>query len=49
MIHYMYTGKISDDYDKEEDALPLLTIANKYQIKPLMDFNEQILVDRFLK
>jgi hypothetical protein len=47
MVHYMYTGKISDDYDREEDALPLLTIAHKYQIKPLIYFNEQILVERF--
>jgi hypothetical protein len=48
MVHYMYTGKISEDYDREEDALPLLTIAHKYQIKPLMDFNEQILVERLV-
>jgi hypothetical protein len=48
MIHYMYTGKVSEDYDREEDALPLLTIAHKYQIKPLMDFNEQILVERLV-
>jgi hypothetical protein len=47
MVHYIYTGKISDDYDKEEDALPLLTIAHKYQIKPLIDFIGQILVERF--
>jgi hypothetical protein len=47
MIHYMYTGNISDDYDKVADALPLLTIAHKYQIKPLMYYNEHILVERF--
>jgi hypothetical protein len=44
----MYTGKISEDYGREEDALPLLTIAHKYQIKPLIDFNEQILVERLV-
>jgi hypothetical protein len=45
MVYYMYRGKMSDDYDREQDALPLLAIAHKYQIKPLMDFNEQILVE----
>jgi hypothetical protein len=49
MIHYMYSGKVSNDYDRKKDALPLLTIAHKYQIKPLIDFNEQILVERFVK
>jgi hypothetical protein len=47
MIHYMYTGNISDDYDKVADALPLLTIAHKYQIKPLVEFNEEILSRRY--
>jgi hypothetical protein len=48
MIHYMYSGKVSDDYDRKKDALPLLTIAHKYQIKPLIYFNEQILVERLV-
>jgi hypothetical protein len=48
MIHYMYTGKVSDDYDRDENTIPLMAIAHKYQIKPLIDFNERILVERFV-
>jgi phospholipid N-methyltransferase len=48
MVHYMYTGKVSDDYDKVADALPLMAIAHKYQIKPLMDLNEPILINRLV-
>jgi hypothetical protein len=47
MIHYIYTGKVSENgYDAEKDALPLMAIAHKYQIKPLMDYNEQKLIER---
>jgi hypothetical protein len=48
MINYMYTGQISDDFYLETDALPLFAIAHKYQIKPLMDFTEQLLIERFV-
>jgi hypothetical protein len=45
----MYTGKVPDSYyeEAERDALPLMAIAHKYQIKPLIEFNEQILVVRY--
>jgi hypothetical protein len=49
MIHYMYTGKLPGalgNYDIETDTLPLMAIAHKYQIKPLMDFNEKVLSER---
>jgi hypothetical protein len=52
MINYMYTGKVPDSYydydvdDAEKDILPLMAIAHKYQIKPLIEFNEQILSRR---
>jgi hypothetical protein len=48
MIHYMYTGQISDDFYLETDALPLFAIAHKYHMKPLMDFIEQLLIDRLV-
>jgi hypothetical protein len=50
MINYIYTGKVpAKDYEAEKDALPLMAIAHKYQIKPLVEFNEQILTERYSK
>jgi hypothetical protein len=38
MIHYIYTGKLPVNYDIKKDALPLMDIASKYQINPLIEF-----------
>jgi hypothetical protein len=49
MVHYMYTGTLPEDFDWNDDeaaVLPLLAIAHKYQIKPLVDFNEKILYQK---
>jgi hypothetical protein len=38
----MYTGTLPEDFDRNEDemsVLPLLAIAHKYQIKPLIEYN----------
>jgi hypothetical protein len=43
----MYTGELSKEYDVETDAIPLMSIANKYQICALVKLNEQKFVDRF--
>jgi hypothetical protein len=49
MLVYIYTGTLrSGEYDVEKDAVPLLKFAHKYQIKSLVDFNEQRLIDRLL-
>jgi hypothetical protein len=46
MINYMYTGALpypnNCDYHDNMVALPLLAIAHKYQIKPMMCFIESI-------
>jgi hypothetical protein len=48
MLIYMYTGKVAKkDYANEADAGPLLHIAIKYQIKPLVQLIERELVNRF--
>ena len=48
MLNYMYTGTFpAENYNVEKDAVPLMSIAHKYQIKPLVEFNEQKLVERF--
>jgi hypothetical protein len=50
MLVYMYTGTLNNgQYEVEKDAVPLMQIAYKYQIKSLTDFNEQKLVDRLLR
>jgi hypothetical protein len=50
MLVYMYTGTFkTGQYEVEKDAVPLMQIAHKYQIKSLTDFNEQKLVDRLLR
>jgi hypothetical protein len=46
MLTYMYTGTLPKDYDVKKDAAALIAIADKYQIKPLRDFNEQKLIER---
>jgi hypothetical protein len=47
MLIHMYTGTLEKgQYDAEKDAVLLMKIANKYQIKALMDFNEKNLNDR---
>jgi hypothetical protein len=47
MLIYMYTGKLSkEQYDEEKDAISLMKIAHKYQIKALIDFNEKNIIDR---
>jgi hypothetical protein len=48
MLIYMYTGELPEEYDTDEnDAVPLLHIANKYQIKPLVRLIQQELINRF--
>jgi hypothetical protein len=42
----MYAGTLPKEYDVEKDALPLLKIADKYQIHQLMDLNEKKLIGR---
>jgi hypothetical protein len=46
MLNYMYSGKMPPGYDVNKDAVALISIAHKYQLKPLVDFNEQKLVER---
>jgi hypothetical protein len=49
MLYYMYTGgQLPDDYNAGKDAMDLMKIANKYQIKSLMDLIEQQLTVRLL-
>jgi hypothetical protein len=43
----MYTGELPKDYDTDKDAIPLMSIAHKYQIESLMDFDVQQMIDRF--
>jgi hypothetical protein len=47
MLHYMYAGALPDDYDVEDDAADLMKIADKYEIKPLIEYNEKRLIERF--
>jgi hypothetical protein len=47
MLIYMYTGALPTEYAIEADASPLLYIANKYQIKSLIQSIEQELIARF--
>jgi hypothetical protein len=47
MLIYMYAGELPKEYDIEKDAGPLMHIANKYQIQPLVHLIEQDLVSRF--
>jgi hypothetical protein len=47
MLIYMYTGELPTEYDIETDAGPLMHMANKYQIKALIQLIEQQLIDRF--
>jgi hypothetical protein len=48
MLIYIYTGTLScEQYSVEEDAVPLMQIAHKYQIESLMHFNEVKLIERF--
>jgi hypothetical protein len=47
MLVYLYTGELPKECAIETDAGPLLHIANKYQIKSLIQLIEQELVSRF--
>jgi hypothetical protein len=47
MLIYMYTGDLPQEYAMETDAGHLLHIANKYQIKSLVQTIEPQLVNRF--
>jgi hypothetical protein len=47
MLSYMYTSELPTEYVIETDTGPLLYIANKYQIKLLIQLIEQELVNRF--
>jgi hypothetical protein len=49
MLIYMYTGELPKEYAIETDAVPLMHLANKYQIKSLVELIEieQELVGRF--
>jgi hypothetical protein len=50
MLIYLYTGTLADEiYAIELDAVPLMKIADKYQIHSLMEFNEEKLIERFAK
>jgi hypothetical protein len=46
MLYYIYTGDLPKDYDVDNHAIPLMYIANKYQIHPLVNYNQQKLVAR---
>jgi hypothetical protein len=48
MLIYLYTEELPSEYATETDAGPLLHIANKYQIKALVQPIEEGLVKRFL-
>jgi hypothetical protein len=47
MLIYMYTGELPKEYAVETDAGPLLYMANKYQIKPLIQSIGLTLINRF--
>jgi hypothetical protein len=47
MLIYIYTGELPTEYSFETDAGPLMHIANKYQIKSLVQSIEQELINRF--
>jgi hypothetical protein len=47
MLIYMYTCQLPKEYARETDAGPLLHIANKYQIKPLVQSIELGMINRF--
>jgi hypothetical protein len=47
MIHYMYAGTLPEDYDVDKDSIPLMKIADKYLIRPLVELNEHKLIQRF--
>jgi hypothetical protein len=47
MLIYIYTDDLPTEYARETDAVPLLYIGNKYQIKPLVQLIERGLVKRF--
>jgi hypothetical protein len=47
MLIYMYTGELSTVYAMETDAGPLMHLAHKYQIKPLVNLIEPELINRF--
>jgi hypothetical protein len=44
MLIYMYTGELPKECAIEKDDVSLMHIANKYQIKPLVQSIEQELV-----
>jgi hypothetical protein len=48
MLIYLYTGELPKEYAIETDVGPLLHIANKYQIKSLIQLIEQELINRFV-
>jgi hypothetical protein len=43
----MYAGTMPQNYAAEKDATTLMKIAHKYQIKPLTEYNEKRLIERF--
>jgi hypothetical protein len=47
MIHYMYSGTLPKNYDVGKDAAELMKIADKYQVQPLVEYNEHKLIKRF--
>jgi hypothetical protein len=46
MVHFLYAGDLPPNYDVERDAIPLAICANKYGIKPLMEYNGSRLIER---
>jgi hypothetical protein len=46
MIHYMYSGTLPKNYDVGKDAAALMKIADKYQVQPLVEYNEHKLIKR---
>jgi hypothetical protein len=47
MLIFLYTWELPKEYAIETDAGPLMHLANKYQIKALVKFIEQELINRF--
>jgi hypothetical protein len=47
MLVSIYTRELPKEYSIETDAVPLMHLANKYQIKSLAQLIQQGLVDRF--
>jgi hypothetical protein len=47
MLIYMYTGDLTKEYATEKSAGPLMQLAHKYLLNPLVNLIERELVNRF--